>query len=146
MSIILSHSISFLAGILVVSILTLAGCGGSASQDGPKANPAAATSSSSGSCCTTRDHSQAATTASSGGGTVAATGKSGLAKLSAEDRALAEKQRTCPVTDEPLGSMGAPVKVTIKGRTVFLCCAGCEDELKSDPDKYLAKLKNVTTK
>ncbi|OHB80624.1 MAG: hypothetical protein A2V98_01125 [Planctomycetes bacterium RBG_16_64_12] len=63
-----------------------------------------------------------------------------LAKLSEEDRALAAAQKTCPVSDEPLGSMGTPVKVTVKGRDVFLCCPGCEGEIKADPDKYLAKL------
>lgn len=63
-----------------------------------------------------------------------------LAKLSPEDRAAAKKQKVCPVTDEPLGSMGTPVKVTVKDRAVFLCCDSCEDELKADPDKYLAKL------
>ncbi len=64
----------------------------------------------------------------------------GLKGLSPADRALAEKQAVCPVTDEPLGSMDTPVKVTVKGRTVFLCCAGCEEQIKKDPDKYLAKL------
>jgi YHS domain-containing protein len=44
------------------------------------------------------------------------------------------------VTEEPLGSMGTPVKATVKGRTVFLCCEGCEGDLKKDPDKYLARL------
>ncbi len=64
----------------------------------------------------------------------------GLAELSEADRALAVKQKLCPVSDEPLGSMGKPVKMEIKGRTVFLCCGGCEEDLKKDPDKYLAKL------
>ena len=63
-----------------------------------------------------------------------------LAKLSPEDRALAEKQKTCPVTDEPLGSMGTPIKVTVEGREVFLCCKGCEDEIKSNFAKYKEKL------
>jgi YHS domain-containing protein len=63
-----------------------------------------------------------------------------LAALSAEDRAAAEKQGVCPVSGEKLGSMGTPYKVTVKGRTVFLCCDGCEEDLKKDPDKYLAKL------
>ena len=64
-----------------------------------------------------------------------------LAKLSPEDRALAEKQQTCPVSGEKLGSMDVPVKVNVKDRDVFLCCSSCEDSLKKDPDKYLAKLK-----
>ena len=64
----------------------------------------------------------------------------GLAELTAEDRAAAEKQRVCPVSGEALGTMGKPYKVTVAGRTVFLCCQGCEAELRKDPDKYLAKL------
>lgn len=63
-----------------------------------------------------------------------------LAKLSPEDRALAEKQKTCPVTDEPLGSMGAPIKVTVEGREAFVCCEGCVDELKNNFAKYEEKL------
>jgi len=66
---------------------------------------------------------------------------SGLAELSVEDRELAKKQRICPVSGELLGLMGKPVKTTVKGKTVFLCCEGCEKELKENPDKYLAKLK-----
>jgi hypothetical protein len=64
----------------------------------------------------------------------------GLAELSPEDRAAAEAQRVCPVSGELLGEMGKPVKITVKGRTVFLCCSGCEDEIQKNPDKYLAKL------
>ena len=56
------------------------------------------------------------------------------------DKELIAKQKTCPVTDEPLGSMGKPVKVVVKGRRVFLCCAGCKKKLLANPDKYLKKL------
>jgi Cu(I)/Ag(I) efflux system membrane fusion protein len=63
-----------------------------------------------------------------------------LAKLSPADRTLAEKQKVCPVTDALLGSMGVPSKVTVKGRTVFLCCDGCAEKLNRNADKYLAKL------
>ena len=65
-----------------------------------------------------------------------------MVQLSEEDRAAAEKQKICPVTDELLGSMGKPIKVTIAGRDVFICCQMCEDALKEDPDKYLAKINN----
>jgi YHS domain-containing protein len=64
----------------------------------------------------------------------------GLAELSEADLGLAEKQKVCPVSGTPLGSMGKPVKVEVKGRTVFLCCGACEADLKKDPDKFLAKL------
>ena len=33
---------------------------------------------------------------------------------------------------------GDPYKTTVKGQTIFLCCEGCEEKLKKDPDKYLA--------
>lgn len=63
-----------------------------------------------------------------------------LSKLSPADRKLAEAQEICPVSDEPLGSMGTPIKVTVEGRDVFVCCAGCEDELKKNFNDYVAKL------
>ena len=64
-----------------------------------------------------------------------------LAELPEPDRAAAEKQRICLVSEQRLGSMGKPVKITVKGQDVFLCCSGCENTIKDDPDTYLAKLK-----
>jgi len=63
----------------------------------------------------------------------------------AELKSLAEVQKVCAVTGEPLGSMGTPVPVRVndsKGspRTVLLCCESCREELLSDPEKYLARL------
>ncbi len=63
-----------------------------------------------------------------------------LAKLPEGDRELALAQKVCPVTGEPLGSMGAPIKVTVGGRRLFICCEGCEDDAKKNFDEYLAKL------
>jgi Cu(I)/Ag(I) efflux system membrane fusion protein len=63
-----------------------------------------------------------------------------LSHLSAQDRALAEKQKVCPVTGQALGSMGTPPVVTVEGRKVFLCCKGCEAKLRKEPGKYLKKL------
>ena len=63
-----------------------------------------------------------------------------LAKLSPKDRALAEKQKVCPVGGAPLGSMGAPIKLTVEGRELFICCEGCEDAVRKDPEKYFSKL------
>ncbi len=58
-----------------------------------------------------------------------------LAKLSPEDRALAEKQKVCPVSDEPLGAMGVPIKVNVDGKDVFICCEACKDGLKKKEAK-----------
>lgn len=58
--------------------------------------------------------------------------------LSDADRALAEAQVICPVTDVRLGSMGmgTPIKLEIEGRTVFICCEGCRDGWVNEPDKH----------
>ncbi len=53
---------------------------------------------------------------------------------------VAERQKLCPVTNKPLGSMGTPARVVVSGRVVFLCCDGCEDSLKKEPAKYLARV------
>lgn len=66
--------------------------------------------------------------------------KAELAKLDPKDRELAEAQSLCPITDEPLGSMGPPTKVLIKGQPVFLCCKGCDKEATAEPEKTLAKI------
>jgi len=70
----------------------------------------------------------------------------GLKELDEADRKLAEKQRVCPKTGELLGSMGKPYKITIKDRVVFLCCDGCEEAVKKDPDTYLKKLDALMAK
>jgi hypothetical protein len=71
---------------------------------------------------------------------IAAAATSPMQDLGREDRPLAERQKVCPVTNKPLGSMGTPARVVISGRVVFLCCDGCEDALRRDLPKYLAKL------
>jgi Cu(I)/Ag(I) efflux system membrane fusion protein len=63
-----------------------------------------------------------------------------IARLAAGDRERALAQRLCPVSGEPLGSMGVPIKVVLKGRPAFLCCKGCENQAKSDPDRFLKRL------
>ena len=56
---------------------------------------------------------------------------------SAAEVAIAQ-QKICPVSGKPLGSMGAPPAVRIGDRDVYVCCAGCTNALKADPQKYLA--------
>ncbi|MHC5538227.1 heavy metal-binding domain-containing protein [Singulisphaera rosea] len=60
--------------------------------------------------------------------------------LSPEDQAIVSRQKICPVTGKPLGSMGTPVKVTVTGKDVMICCEGCESRLKKDPKAYLSKI------
>lgn len=60
-----------------------------------------------------------------------------FSKLNAADRVLAIAQKTCPVTKKPLGSMGTPIKLTVAGKSVFVCCDGCIETLQSKPEKYM---------
>ena len=61
------------------------------------------------------------------------------------DQKTAMEQKICAVNEEEgkpvhLGTMGVPIKQTVKGKTVFLCCPGCKRELEKNPDKYLARI------
>jgi hypothetical protein len=115
--------------VALVSAAVLMGCSAE-KQSEPAATPTAPTA-------------QSAATEPTEGSDEEAEIKEALAKLSPEDRALAEKQKTCPVTDEPLGSMGTPIKVTVDGREAFVCCEGCVEELKNNFAKYEEKLPEV---
>lgn len=63
-----------------------------------------------------------------------------LAQLAPEDRALAEAQKVCAVSGEPLGSMGKPIVVEHQGKKVLLCCEGCRGAFEADPETYVAKV------
>ena len=70
--------------------------------------------------------------------------RASLAKLSAEDRKLAEEQQFCAVESKnPLGSMGVPYKVMLNNQPVFLCCDGCETRAKAHADRTLAKVQQL---
>jgi Cu(I)/Ag(I) efflux system membrane fusion protein len=66
-----------------------------------------------------------------------------IEQLPEADRPLALKQRICPVTGAPLGSMGVPVKILLRGQTVFLCCKACVGKAKRSPEEMLKKLEGV---
>ena len=64
-----------------------------------------------------------------------------LAKLLPADRALASAQGLCPILDEsPLGAMGVPVKVSIDGQDVFVCCKSCVQRATKEADKTLRRV------
>jgi hypothetical protein len=70
-----------------------------------------------------------------------AAGYFGAAKGRTEEVAVsatASVKGTCPVTGKPLGSMGPPVTINVAGRSIVLCCKGCEDAVRQSPEKYLA--------
>jgi hypothetical protein len=70
--------------------------------------------------------------------------RASLEKLPPEDRKVAEAQTFCAVeNNHRLGVMGTPFKVLVKDRPVFLCCKGCAKKALADPDKTLAKVKEL---
>jgi Cu(I)/Ag(I) efflux system membrane fusion protein len=69
-----------------------------------------------------------------------------LAKLSPDDRRLAESQKSCPVLGTQLGAMGPPVKVMLEGQPVFLCCSGCKQKAQDNPKEILAKVAELKAK
>ncbi|MGB7347548.1 MAG: hypothetical protein WBD20_25220 [Pirellulaceae bacterium] len=54
------------------------------------------------------------------------------------------RQKICPVSGKPLGSMGDPVAVDVNGQKLYVCCAGCVDAVKSNPTKYAAGRPQIT--
>ena len=115
------------AALFLVSAL-LAGCGGP--PDAPKGEPPPAPP-------------KTIPPVSPAGDEVAAE----RAKLSPADLALVEAQEWCVISsDERLGSMGAPLKLDIKGQAVFICCKGCNRKAEADADKALAKVAELKVK
>ena len=113
--------------LLLVTLL-LAGCSGQP-EERPKADD------------------KAANTDGAPGKGAEAEALANVKKLSPEDRKLAEEQRFCAVeTGNPLGSMGVPVKVIVKGQPVFLCCDGCETKAKAHADRTLARVQQLKEK
>ncbi|MDX1927988.1 MAG: hypothetical protein SFV81_15795 [Pirellulaceae bacterium] len=64
-----------------------------------------------------------------------------LAKLPMEERMAAEAQKYCAVANGSfLGSMGAPIKLTLDGKPVYLCCGGCTKKAQENPAATLTKV------
>ncbi len=63
-----------------------------------------------------------------------------VSTATAADVPAVRAQGVCPVTDEPLDSMGAPIKVTVDGRTMFVCCQGCVSDVVENFEANAQKL------
>ena len=61
----------------------------------------------------------------------------GIALLSPAEQAAALAQGTCPVTKQKLGSMGKPIRVSVAGGSLWVCCEGCVNAVKANPQKFL---------
>lgn len=67
-----------------------------------------------------------------------------IAKLPMEERMAIEAQKYCAINTKGfLGSMGAPIKLTIEGKPVYLCCGGCTAKAEANPAATLAKVEEL---
>ncbi len=57
--------------------------------------------------------------------------------LNEDDAVGLQRQKVCPVTKAPLGSMGTPIKVLITDQPLYLCCRGCVNKVEERPEAYL---------
>jgi hypothetical protein len=68
-----------------------------------------------------------------------------LKSLPGTEAKQAAAQRFCPLMERHrLGAMGAPLKVTLNGQSVFVCCKGCVKDAQKAPKETLAKVKKLT--
>ena len=65
-----------------------------------------------------------------------AAGPIAVTSATAADQAAINAQRVCKVSGEPLGSMGAPIKVIRGDRAIYLCCKSCLKTVRGEPARY----------
>ena len=54
--------------------------------------------------------------------------------------------KKCVVSDEALGGMGKPFKVTYEGTDVYLCCKSCLKDFNKEPAKFVKMVKDASAK
>lgn len=59
-----------------------------------------------------------------------------VALLEESDQAGLAQQKVCPVTGNPLGSHGTPIKLLVGGQPLYLCCRGCIEDVRKAPERY----------
>ena len=65
------------------------------------------------------------------------TGETSAIPEAADPNVIAYPLDTCLVGGKKLGSMGEPHTFVYEGRQIKFCCEGCDDEFKSDTEKYI---------
>ncbi len=60
-----------------------------------------------------------------------------MADNTGEQVAAEVEQTTCPVMG---GAINKDIFVEYKGKKVYFCCPGCEEQFNKEPEKYIAQL------
>ena len=114
--------------LIMASALWLAGCGSSEqathSHDGEAHD---------------HDHADATTTEVMG---AVADATAAVAQVATE---TAYPLKTCVVSGEELGSMGEAVSYEHEGTLIKVCCDHCLPDVKKDPAKFVAMVKQATS-
>ena len=62
---------------------------------------------------------------------------SGQKPLAAAGASVRQAMNTlCPVSGDPVGSVGKPVYADYGGKAIAFCCKGCAKKFRMHPDKY----------
>ncbi len=61
-------------------------------------------------------------------------------KATEADQIGVAAQATCPISDEDLNAMGGPIKVSRGEESLFICCQGCLDPIKAEPERYFGSV------
>ena len=72
-------------------------------------------------------------------GTAPAAATSGASATTGGDANPAHPQTTCPIEG---GKINKAIFADYQGKRVYFCCAGCPEEFKKDPAKYVKKLED----
>ena len=60
-----------------------------------------------------------------------------ISAQAAEKKPGPKKQTTCPVMG---GKINKAQYADVKGYRIYVCCPGCINKIKADPDKYIKKM------
>ncbi|HOX59311.1 MAG TPA: hypothetical protein P5205_18950 [Candidatus Paceibacterota bacterium] len=71
---------------------------------------------------------------------------SGLAADKKTEKPKPYPLKTCVVSDDKLGEMGAPYVFVHEGREIKLCCKSCLKDFKKDTAKYIKKVEEAEAK
>lgn len=69
-----------------------------------------------------------------------------IKKLPKEEQERALAQKICPNCGMNLGALGMPPKLEVAGRTIYLCCNGCGNAVKKDPQAAFDKIEAAKPK
>jgi len=85
--------------------------------------------------------------AACGGAPAQSTTPSASGALPAGDKKPGEAQigdkTVCPVTGEEFTVTASSPKVDYKGKTVYFCCAGCNDKFNANPEQFMKKFEGT---